>query len=153
MRVDPYGLAMGPDPPRPDPPAQPPVVPGPEHRDEGGGLLVRLRRGVKGARSWVYERPGGSQAWRVGVALVGLVVIILGIVFLVVPGPGWLVIFAGLGIWATEFAWAGSLLGFVRRTVDAWTAWLKRQPRWLALLVGAVGLIVVAVLALWVLAQ
>jgi uncharacterized protein (TIGR02611 family) len=74
-------------------------------------------------------------------------VIIVGIVLLAAPGPGWLVIFLGLGIWATEFAWARSLLKFVRRTVGTWTAWLGRQPRWLSVLVGAVGLVALAAMA------
>jgi uncharacterized protein (TIGR02611 family) len=85
--------------------------------------------------------------WRVGVALSGLGVIIVGIVLLAVPGPGWLVIIVGLGIWATEFAWAASLLRLVRRTVGMWTAWLERQPRWLTVMIGAAGLIVVTVVA------
>jgi hypothetical protein len=46
---------------------------------------------------------------------------------LVLPGPGWVVIFIGLGIWATEFAWADSLLGSVRRKVASWTAWIGRR--------------------------
>lgn len=95
----------------------------------------------------MHRRPGGALTWRIGVALCGLVVVIVGIVLLAVPGPGWLVIFLGLGIWATEFAWAKSLLTFARRTVGTWTAWLKRQPRWVALLVGALGLIVFAAAA------
>jgi uncharacterized protein (TIGR02611 family) len=85
--------------------------------------------------------------WRFGVAVVGLAVIIVGIVLLAAPGPGWLVIFAGLGIWATEFAWARSLLRRVQRTVGKWTAWLARQPRWLGALVGAVGLVTLAAVA------
>jgi uncharacterized protein (TIGR02611 family) len=91
----------------------------------------------------------------VGVALAGLVVIIVGVVLLALPGPGWLVVFAGLGIWATEFDWARSLLAYVRRAVGAWTAWLRRQPRAIAILVGAVGLIVLAVIAWggWVLVR
>ncbi len=102
-------------------------------------VLARIRRRVTRLRSWVHARPGGAQAWRVGVALTGLVVIIVGVVLLALPGPGWLVVFAGLGIWATEFDWARSLLANVRRTVGVWTAWCKRQPRGIALLVGAVG--------------
>jgi uncharacterized protein (TIGR02611 family) len=98
-------------------------------------------------RAWVHRRPGGAKAWRLGIALIGLVVIVVGIVLLAVPGPGWLVIFAGLGIWATEFTWAGSLLKRVRRLVEAWTAWLKHQPRWLTVLVGACGLLVLAAVA------
>jgi uncharacterized protein (TIGR02611 family) len=99
--------------------------------------------------------PGGALTWRVRVALCGLVVVIVGIVLLALPGPGWLVIFFGLGIWATEFAWAHSLLRFVRRTVGAWTAWLKRQPRWVAVLVGTLGLVIVAAAAVgaWLLAR
>ncbi|MFZ0043795.1 MAG: TIGR02611 family protein [Solirubrobacteraceae bacterium] len=118
-------------------------------------MLAGIRGSVKSLRSWVYKRPGGPQAWRGGIAFVGLVVIIVGIVLLAVPGPGWLVIFAGLGIWATEFAWAKSLLGFVRRTVGVWTAWLRRQPRWLAVVVGAAGLLVLAAVAAgaWVLVR
>jgi uncharacterized protein (TIGR02611 family) len=68
-------------------------------------------------------------------------VIVVGIVLLAAPGPGWLVIFLGLGILATEFVWAESLLRLTRRTVARWTAWLGSHPRWLSALVGAVGLI------------
>jgi uncharacterized protein (TIGR02611 family) len=143
--VKPYGSLVPPERPLDDPRIEPSVAPEAEHRD--GGILARLKRGANGLRSWVQARPGGAQTWRVGVALTGLVVIIVGIVLLAVPGPGWLVIFAGLGIWATEFAWAKSLLTFVRRSVGAWTAWLSRQPRWLAVLVGALGLIVLAAVA------
>jgi uncharacterized protein (TIGR02611 family) len=153
--MNPYGLSVPPQQPRHDQPAEPPVAPEAEHQADAAGVLARVSRSVKAVRSWVYARPGGAQAWRVGVALIGLVVIIVGIVLLAVPGPGWLVIFAGLGIWATEFAWAKSLLRFVRRTVGAWTAWLRRQPRWLSALVGALGLIVLAAVAwgAWMLAR
>ena len=34
----------------------------------------------------------------------------LGAIFLITPGPGWLIIFAGLGILASEFAWADRAL-------------------------------------------
>ena len=86
----------------------------------------------------------GARAWRIGVALAGSVVIAAGVVLLVIPGPGWLVIFLGLGIWATEFSWARSLLDFAHRQVRKWTAWVARQPRWLAVAVGAAGLMAIA---------
>ena len=98
-------------------------------------------------RSWAYQRPSGARIWRVGIALAGLVVTIIGVLLLALPGPGWLIIFAGLGIWATEFAWAKSLLKFVRHAVGKSTAWLARQPRWLSLLVGGIGLVVLAAVA------
>jgi uncharacterized protein (TIGR02611 family) len=47
---------------------------------------------------------------RIVVGAVGGVVTVIGVVALVTPGPGWLIIFAGLGILATEFAWAAMIL-------------------------------------------
>ncbi|MFF8675960.1 TIGR02611 family protein [Streptomyces sp. NPDC015242] len=55
--------------------------------------------------------------WQVGIFVVGLAVIGAGIAMLVLPGPGWLVIFAGMAIWATEFAWAQIVLRWTRRKV------------------------------------
>ncbi|HKH21136.1 MAG TPA: PGPGW domain-containing protein, partial [Gammaproteobacteria bacterium] len=42
--------------------------------------------------------------------VIGGTVLLAGIVMLVVPGPGLIVIPLGLGILAIEFAWAGRLL-------------------------------------------
>jgi uncharacterized protein (TIGR02611 family) len=49
------------------------------------------------------------SGWRLGVLIVGLVITAAGLVLLVTPGPGLLLIVAGLGILATEFAWARRL--------------------------------------------
>ena len=46
------------------------------------------------------------SGWRIVVLVVGLVVTVAGLVMMVTPGPGLLLIVAGLGILATEFAWA-----------------------------------------------
>ena len=47
---------------------------------------------------------------RVIVGVVGGFVTLIGVVALVAPGPGWLIVFTGLGILATEFAWAGRIM-------------------------------------------
>lgn len=112
--------------------------------DEAAGVLQRLTRRVRGVRSWVVRRPGGARIWRAGVAVIGLLVVLVGIVLLVVPGPGWVVIFVGIGIWATEFAWAKSLLTFVQRKVREFTTWVGRQPRGLAVSAGAAAVVIVA---------
>jgi uncharacterized protein (TIGR02611 family) len=74
-------------------------------------------------------------------------VIALGIVLLPLPGPGWAIIFLGLGIWATEFDWAKSLLRTVRELVARWVAWIQRQSRPRQILAGASGVIVVGAVA------
>lgn len=47
---------------------------------------------------------------RVAVLVVGGVLVLGGIAMLVLPGPGLLVVIAGLAVLATEFAWAATLL-------------------------------------------
>lgn len=57
----------------------------------------------------------------------GLVVIAVGVVLLVIPGPGWLIIFLGLGILAAEFAWAQRLLTAVRGYYERVVAAARRR--------------------------
>lgn len=51
---------------------------------------------------------GGAYriARRIVIAVVGSTVLLVGIILLVTPGPAFIVIPAGLGILAMEFAWA-----------------------------------------------
>lgn len=82
----------------------------------------------------------GTVAWRLGIGIGGLAVVLVGLLLLVFPGPGWLVIFLGLGIWATEFAWARRLLEWSRARVFELTAWVASRPRWLQAL-GSLGVV------------
>ena len=84
------------------------------------------------------------MAWRVGVTVVGVAVIVGGIILLPLPGPGWLIIFAGLGILATEYMWAKRLLGWLRSLVGRWWAWVALRPRWVQALIGLAGRVFVA---------
>ena len=58
-----------------------------------------------------------SMVKRVIVGVLGGVITLLGVVALVAPGPGWLIIFTGLGILASEFAWAARLLRQAKRAI------------------------------------
>lgn len=51
-----------------------------------------------------------QQAKRFLRILVGFTLLAIGVVLLVGPGPGWLVILLGLGLLAAEFVWARRLL-------------------------------------------
>jgi tellurite resistance protein TerC len=59
--------------------------------------------------SWIYR-----NARRVVIAVVGSTVLLLGVAMIVLPGPAFLVIPAGLGILAVEFAWAREMLRRVK---------------------------------------
>jgi uncharacterized protein (TIGR02611 family) len=45
----------------------------------------------------------------------GFTLLLIGIVMLVTPGPGWLVILFGLGLLAAEFVWARRLMERIKR--------------------------------------
>lgn len=90
---------------------------------------------------WEWRRklranPKSARMYRMAVGAVGLCVILVGIVLLPFPGPGWLIIFLGLGIWASEFEWAQNLLHWVRNQVEAWWEWLDRKGWWAQALAG-----------------
>ena len=70
------------------------------------------------------------RAWRAGVGVIGGLVLAAGIVMIPYPGPGWAVVFVGLGILATEFVWAQRVLDRVKAKYDAWYEWMARQARW-----------------------
>ncbi|MDQ4097531.1 MAG: PGPGW domain-containing protein [Actinomycetota bacterium] len=52
---------------------------------------------------------------RIAVLLLGVVLVVAGLAMLVLPGPGLLVVIAGLVVLATEFAWAEHLLDRARQ--------------------------------------
>ncbi|MFI1972645.1 TIGR02611 family protein [Streptomyces cinnamoneus] len=86
-------------------------------------------------------------SWQVGVFVVGLAVVAAGIVMLPLPGPGWLVIFAGMAIWATEFVWAQLVLRWTKRKVtEAAQRALDPKVRRRNIILTVTGLVIVGVL-------
>jgi uncharacterized protein (TIGR02611 family) len=106
------------------------------------------RRRVTVVRDRVRSLPGGWLIWRIAVTIAGLVVIVIGAVLIPLPGPGWLIVFLGLGIWSTEYEWAHRLLVTARRLVGRWWDWMGRQPRWAQITVGVLGLAFTAAVSL-----
>jgi uncharacterized protein (TIGR02611 family) len=88
----------------------------------------------------IRAHPVLGWIYRALIAVLGGLVVILGFILIPAPGPGWLVVFAGLGILATEFAWAQRILHRVKTMVGAWTHWIMTKPLWMRLLVGAAGI-------------
>ncbi len=87
---------------------------------------------------------------RVFIGLVGGCLLLVGIVAIPYPGPGWLIVFAALAILATEFDWAQRILHFARGKYDAWQAWLARQHAGVRVMFWCLTAIVV-VATLWLL--
>ena len=56
-----------------------------------------------------------EQVRRLSRIVGGFTLLLVGIVMLVTPGPGWLVILLGLGLLAAEFVWAKRLMDRIKR--------------------------------------
>lgn len=95
------------------------------------------------------EPKPSPLAKRLLIAVVGGVVLLVGIVAIPYPGPGWLIVFAGLAILATEFAWAERYLQYGRRQYDKWNLWIKKQNLFIQSLTLITTTIIV-VLTLWI---
>jgi uncharacterized protein (TIGR02611 family) len=86
-------------------------------------------------RDWEWRRrirsnPHSYRVYRTVVGILGTVVMVVGLVMVPFPGPGWLVVFVGVGILASEFDWAKRLLDFGKDKLRAWNDWMRPQPLW-----------------------
>ncbi|MEG3629524.1 TIGR02611 family protein [Streptomyces poriticola] len=87
-------------------------------------------------------------SWQVGVFIIGLAVVVTGVIMLPLPGPGWVVIFGGMAIWATEFVWAQLVLRWTKRKVtEAAHRALDPRVRRRNMILTAVGLVIFGGLA------
>ncbi|MFC4584970.1 TIGR02611 family protein [Sphaerisporangium corydalis] len=112
----------------------------------GGATKASRRDGLKGRLDGVRATRTGRLTLKIGAGVLGAALVIGGLLLVPLPGPGWLIVFAGLAVLATEFTWAHRLLEFAKKTVSAWTAWLMRQPWPLRILIGALTLALAAVI-------
>ncbi|MCS0601844.1 TIGR02611 family protein [Streptomyces sp. LP11] len=100
------------------------------------------------APEFVKARRALHLSWQVGVFVVGLAVVVAGVIMLPLPGPGWVVIFGGMAIWATEFVWAQLVLRWTKRKVtEAAQRALDPEVRRRNITLTVIGLVIVGVLA------
>lgn len=87
--------------------------------------------------------------WRkIVVGIAGGSVLVVGVIAIPYPGPGWLIVFAGLAILAREFPWAARLLKVAQGKYNDWNSWIKRQNGFVKSLTF-IGTAVVVILTLW----
>ncbi|MFE2097625.1 MULTISPECIES: TIGR02611 family protein [unclassified Streptomyces] len=99
------------------------------------------------APAFIKARRALHLSWQVGIFVVGLAVVVVGIVMLPLPGPGWVVIFAGMAIWATEFVWAQLVLRWTKRKVtEAAQKALDPRVRRRNITLTVIGLVIVGAL-------
>ncbi|MBX9365693.1 TIGR02611 family protein [Streptomyces sp. WAC04114] len=110
------------------------------HGEQDRGLGSRAPEFIKARRAL-------HVSWQVGVFIIGLAVVVAGIIMLPLPGPGWVVIFGGMAIWATEFVWAQLVLRWTKRKVtEAAQRALDPKVRRRNIILTSIGLVIVGVL-------
>jgi uncharacterized protein (TIGR02611 family) len=96
------------------------------------------------APEFVKARRLLHLSWQVCIFVIGLAVVVAGIIMLPLPGPGWVVIFGGMAIWATEFVWAQLVLRWTKRKVtEAAQRALDPKVRRRNITLTAIGLVIV----------
>ncbi|MFI6014294.1 TIGR02611 family protein [Streptomyces sp. NPDC051243] len=99
------------------------------------------------APEFVKARRMLHLSWQVGVFIIGLAIVVAGIIMLPLPGPGWVVIFGGMAVWATEFVWAQLVLRWTKRKVtEAAQKALDPKVRRRNIILTTIGLLIMAVL-------
>jgi uncharacterized protein (TIGR02611 family) len=104
------------------------------------GRWASVRHRIRATRA-------GRLTLRIVIGLVGAVVVVVGLVLVPLPGPGWLIVLAGLAILSLEFEWARRLTTFTRAQLERWWRWLSRQPLVVRGVAGLVGLLFVGTVA------
>ena len=86
-----------------------------------------------------------SKTRKIVIGVVGGVVLLVGIVMIPYPGPGWLVVFMGLAILSQEYPWAKRTLHYGRGQYDKWSTWIKNQNPFIQSITFIVTCVVVVV--------
>ncbi|OBI72821.1 TIGR02611 family protein [Mycobacterium sp. E740] len=101
-------------------------------------------------RDGIRERRSVDLVYRIAVGVVGVIVLGAGIIAIPYPGPGWAIVFVGLGILATEFDWARRLLAHAKERYDKAMDWFHRQHAIVQISGGLLTALIVAA-TLWLL--
>lgn len=84
-----------------------------------------MAKGMRNKLDSVWKYLPHPLRWVI-VATVGSTLVLLGIVFLFLPGPGLPLIVLGVAILATEFAWAQVVYTRIKDETDKMTARAKK---------------------------
>jgi uncharacterized protein (TIGR02611 family) len=78
-------------------------------------------------RAWIHARPHVHLPYRIVVGIVGGLIIVIGLILVPLPGPGWLVVFIGLTVLASEFAFFHRISTWLRKQLHRFWDMVKRH--------------------------
>jgi uncharacterized protein (TIGR02611 family) len=104
---------------------------------------------IKIIRATIRANRIANAFWRTAIFFIGFFLVGVGLVLLVLPGPGWLLIFLGFVTLATEFAWASNLLAPLRVRLEKAKIAGRKPSLWFYVTFTIFG-ILTFVASLWV---
>ena len=115
--------------------------------EEGGGVATE-EASSRGPLERIRSNRHAYLVYRIVVGVLGTAIIIVGLALVPLPGPGWLIVFAGLALLATEFTWAERLFHRGRLVLERWTDWVRARSWPVRLGLGA-GSLLLVVAVVW----
>ncbi|KQO48574.1 hypothetical protein ASG28_06035 [Frigoribacterium sp. Leaf415] len=86
-----------------------------------------LRDGHARMRLRLDGHPRLRLLYKIGVGVLGALIVVVGLVLVPLPGPGWLIVFVGVAVLGTEFPAAHRITRWARRLARRarlrWRAW------------------------------
>ncbi len=98
-------------------------------------LSRRVGAFMKRSRGWLHQRPWLNTLYKIVISTLGAAIVIIGLILVPLPGPGWLIVFLGLTVLGSEYHWARRMLGWLRRVLarfwERWNTWraARRETR------------------------
>ncbi len=91
-----------------------------------------------GVREDTVEQAKRHILFRLARMTLGFLVLIVGIIAIPAPGPGWLIVALGLGILAQDFVWAERALNIVRKRLPQTDDGKIPKSTWIGVAVATV---------------
>ena len=105
-------------------------------------------------RERIRKRRSLDTAWRMMVFTLGVTLVSLGVLMMVLPGPGWGALILGLVVLASEFTWATRVLDPVKEAAHrAKETALDPRRRTRNLIIGGIAGVIAAIALIWYLSS
>lgn len=117
------------DPPHVDPqPGTPPADPLSETEPHDHRLLIDAHEDRWRWRRRIRENPRKLFFYRICVALLGVLLVMLGALTGPLPGPGGIpLVLLGIAVWSSEFEWAQRLMYWFKAQLKRYKSWPRRR--------------------------
>ena len=79
-------------------------------------------------RAMIARRPWLEVVYKTLLTVLGVGIVVVGLILVPLPGPGWLIVFIGLTVLGSEFHWARRITTWLRLQLSRfWTWWRARK--------------------------